>query len=201
MTPAIGVKPTGAIEQTAAIEQAGWKLPDRGRVGVLCLFATEFALFSIFVVAYVFYIGKSLTGPMPSEVLELPIWATICLLSSSITVAIAERALKSNQIQRFKVWTGATILLGLEFLRNTAVEWRHLINDFHLTITTNLFGTTFYSLVGLHASHVVIGLTLLLLSFILGLRGSMQGQARGFELLSWYWHFVDGVWVAVFTVV
>jgi cytochrome c oxidase subunit III len=201
MTPTIAIGRTGALAQTAAIEQPTWTLPDRGRVGVVCLFTTEFALFSIFVVAYVFYVGKSLSGPMPSEVLELPIWATICLLSSSVTVAIAERALKGNLIQRFKLWTGATILLGLEFLRNTAVEWRHLINDFHLTITTNLFGTTFFSLVGLHASHVAIGLTLLTLALVLGVRGSMQGQARRFELLSWYWHFVDAVWVAVFTVV
>src|SRR6202795_2453590 len=172
MAPSIPPNQTGALEEPGALKQAEWTLPDRGRVGVLCLFTTEFALFTIFVVAYVFYIGKSLAGPMPSQVLELPIWATICLLSSSITVAIAERALKANQIQRFRLWTGATILLGLEFLRNTAVEWRHLIHDFHLTITTNLFGTTFYSLVGLHASHVAIGLTLLLLTFILGLRGS-----------------------------
>jgi cytochrome c oxidase subunit 3 len=178
-----------------------WTLPDRGRVGVLCLITTEFAIFTIFVVAYVFYIGKSLSGPTPSQVLETPIWATICLLSSSLTVGIAERALKGNRIRQFQMWTGATILLGLEFLRNTAVEWRHLIKDFHLTITTNLFGTTFYSLVGLHASHVAIGLTLLLLSFVLGLRGSMQGQGRRFEFLAWYWHFVDAVWVVVFTVV
>ena len=193
--------PTVAIEQSGGIDRTDWILPDRGRVAVFCLFTTEFSLFSIFVVAYIFYIGKSLTGPTPSQVLELPIWATVCLLSSSVTVAIAERALKGNRVQQFKLWTGATILLGLEFLRQTAVEWRHLINDFHLTITTNLFGTTFYSLVGLHASHVAIGLTLLLIALVLGLRGSMLGQARRFELLSWYWHFVDAVWVAVFTVV
>ncbi len=184
-----------------AIEQSEWTLPDRGRVGVLCLIATEFALFTIYLVAYAFYIGKSLTGPTPSQVLELPIWPTICLLTSSITVGIAARALKSNQLQRFKVWTAVTILLGLEFLRQTALEWRHLIVDSHLTITTNLFGTTFYSLVGLHASHVVLGLTLLSLTLVLGLRGNMYGQARRFELLAWYWHFVDAVWVAVFTVV
>src|SRR6266849_10961026 len=98
---------------TIAIEQTEWTLPDRGRVGVICLIATEFALFTIFLVAYVFYIGKSLTGPTPSRVLELPIWPTICLLSSTITVSIAERALKSNQVQKFKVWTSVTILLGL----------------------------------------------------------------------------------------
>ena len=193
--------PNVALEQIGVTEQTGWTLPDRGRVAVLCLIVTEFTIFSIFVVAYIFYIGKSLSGPTPSQVLELPIWASICLLSSSLTVGIAERALKANRIQQFKLWTGATILLGLEFLRNTAVEWRHLINDFNLTITTNLFGTTFYSLVGLHASHVVIGLTLLLISLALGLRGSMQGQGRRFELLAWYWHFVDAVWVVVFTVV
>jgi cytochrome c oxidase subunit 3 len=201
MTPSIAANQTGPLEETGALKQAEWTLPDRGRVGVLCLFTTEFALFTIFVVAYVFYIGKSLAGPMPSQVLELPIWATICLLSSSITVAIAERALKGNRMRQFKLWTGATILLGIEFLRSTAVEWHHLINDSHLTITTNLFGTTFYSLVGLHASHVAIGLTLLTIALLLGLRGSMRGQGRRFELLSWYWHFVDAVWVAVFTVV
>lgn len=184
-----------------AIQQTEWTLPDRGRVGVLCLIATEFALFTIYLVAYAFYIGKSLTGPTPSQVLELPIWPTICLLTSSITVGTAARALKSNQLQKFKVWTAVTILLGLEFLRQTALEWRHLIVDSHLTITTNLFGTTFYSLVGLHASHVILGLTLLSLTLVLGLRGSMYGQARRFELLAWYWHFVDAVWVAVFTVV
>jgi cytochrome c oxidase subunit 3 len=193
--------PSVVLEQTGAPEQTGWTLPDRGRVAVLCLIVTEFTIFSIFVVAYIFYIGKSLSGPTPTQVLELPIWATICLLSSSLTVGIAERALKANRIQQFQLWTGATILLGLEFLRNTAVEWRHLINDFHLTITTNLFGTTFYSLVGLHASHVAVGLTLLLITLALGLRGSMQGQGRRFELLAWYWHFVDAVWVVVFTVV
>lgn len=189
MTPAI------------SLQQTEWKLPDRGRVGVLCLIATEFALFTIFVVAYVFYIGKSLSGPTPREVLELPIWPTVCLLSSSITVSLAERALKASRLHGFNLWTAVTVLLGLEFLRQTAREWRHLIVDYHLTITTNLFGTTFYSLVGLHASHVILGLSLLVLTFCLGLRGSMYGQSRRFELLAWYWHFVDAVWIVVFTVV
>ena len=201
MTPSVAASATGALQEAGALKQPEWTLPDRGRVAVICLFATEFALFTIFVVAYIFYLGKSLSGPTPGQVLELPIWATICLLSSSITVAFAGRALNSNQTQRFKLWVAATVLLGVEFLRNTAVEWRHLIRDFHLTISTNLFGTTFYSLVGLHASHVVIGLTLLSITLVLGLRGSMRGQSRRFELLAWYWHFVDAVWVAVFTVV
>ncbi len=178
-------------------------LLDRGKVGLLCLILTEVALFSIFVVAYIFYIGKSLNGPYPKDVLTLPIWATICLLSSSATVEMAIRSLRKHQDGPFKLWLGLTILLGAEFLQQTASEWHKLITQDHLTIATNLFGTTYYALVGLHASHVVIGLTLLTLVFVIALRGfNLAGpQERRVELLSWYWHFVDAVWVVVFTVV
>jgi cytochrome c oxidase subunit III len=174
---------------------------DRGRVGMVCLIGTESALFSIFVVAYVFYIGKSLSGPYP-DILNLPIWASICLLSSSATVEVAVKGLQKGLIGRFKLWMGITILLGLEFLRQTAIEWNKLITKEHLTISTNLFGTTYYSLVGLHASHVVIGLSLLSLVLILALTGArVHAYERKIELVSWYWHFVDVVWVIVFTVV
>jgi cytochrome c oxidase subunit 3/cytochrome o ubiquinol oxidase subunit 3 len=179
-----------------------WKLPDRGAVGIIFLILTETALFTIFVAAYLIYIGKSLTGPYPKDVLELPIVATICLLSSSLTIVFAEHALKHNMLARFKLWWLATICLGLEFLISTGVEWHKLIVEDHLTIRTNLFGTTFYSLVGLHASHVVVGLCFLLLVMIVTLLGfPIQTQLRRVLFLSWYWHFVDGVWVVVFTVV
>ena len=178
-------------------------LLDRGKVGLICLIFTEIALFSIFVVAYIFYIGKSLNGPYPKDVLTVPIWATICLLSSSATVEMAIRSLRRHAAGAFKLWLGLTILLGAEFLHRTAVEWHKLITQDHLTIATNLFGTTYYALVGLHASHVVIGLTLLTLVFLIALRGFNVGgpQERRVELLSWYWHFVDAVWVVVLTVV
>jgi len=177
-------------------------LIDRGKVGVICLIATEATIFMIFVIAYVFYIGKSLSGPYPNEVLTLPIWATVCLLSSSLTVEMAVRGLRADARSRFLLWMGITVLLGLEFLRQTGMEWNKLINHDHLTISTNLFGTTYYALVGLHASHVVIGLTLLSLVFLLSLSGvKLHAHERRVELLSWYWHFVDAVWVIVFTVV
>jgi cytochrome c oxidase subunit 3/cytochrome o ubiquinol oxidase subunit 3 len=175
---------------------------DRGKVGLICLLLTEVALFSIFVTAYLFFLGKSPTGPYPADVLIVPVWGTICLLSSSLTAELAVRSLRANAMRRFQLWLGITILLGLEFLRQTGIEWRKLINVDGLTISTNVFGTTYYSLVGLHASHVVIGLTLLLLVFVLGLGGaSLHKHERRIELLSWYWHFVDAVWVVVFTVV
>ncbi len=135
-----------------------WKLPDRGTVGIIFLIITETSLFTIFVAAYLIYIGKSLTGPFPKDVLERPILATICLLSSSLTIVFAEHALKKNHLGRFKLWWLGTILLGGYFLLATGVEWRKLIYEDHLTISTNLFGSTFYSLVGLHASHVIVGI-------------------------------------------
>ncbi len=182
--------------------ESDWHLPDRGLVGILCLIATESALFIIFVVAYLYYIGKSLNGPYPRDVLTLPTVSTICLLSSSITIVLAEHALEKQAIGRFKLWWALTIALAIVFLTSTGLEWRHLIQDEHLTIATNLFGTTFYSLVGLHATHVVVGLGFLLLTLITTLAGfPIYTQARRVKMLSWYWHFVDAVWVVVFTVV
>src|SRR3954471_19743642 len=146
----------------SAIERE-WTMPDRGTIGIIFLMITESSLFTIFVVAYLVYSGRSLNGPYPKDVLELPIVSTICLLSSSLTVVIAEHALKRNQLGRFKLWWLVTMVLGGEFLTATGVEWYHLIYKEGLTISTNLFGTTYYSLVGLHASHVVVGLFFLLI--------------------------------------
>jgi cytochrome c oxidase subunit 3/cytochrome o ubiquinol oxidase subunit 3 len=185
-----------------AEQEFDWKLPSSRKVAVICLILTETCLFSIFVVAYLFYLGKSLTGPTPREVLELPVLSTICLLSSSVTIMLAERAFDRDRAGIFKLWWLATIVLAGFFLTSTAIEWYRLIYQKGLTISTNLFGTTFYSLVGLHASHVIVGLCLMVLVFILSLRGYVTGMHRErIEMITWYWHFVDAVWVVVFTVV
>jgi cytochrome c oxidase subunit 3 len=174
----------------------------RGKVGLTCLILTEVSLFSIFVTAYLFFMGKSPSGPYPADVLTLPLWATACLLSSSLTVEMAVRSLGREAMGSFKLWMGLTILLGVEFLRQTALEWQKLIDVDHLTIATNVFGTTYYSLVGLHATHVIIGLCLLLVALVAGFTGtSLHKHEPRIELLSWYWHFVDVVWIVVFTVV
>src|ERR1043166_2628551 len=187
---------------TLPAESAEWVLPSRRKVGVISLIVTETALFTIFAVAYLFYIGKSLTGPYPAQVLEPPILATICLLSSSATIMLAERAFRREASGAFRLWWLITILLALVFLGWTAFEWRRLIYEHNLTIATNLFGTSFYSLVGLHATHVVAGLTLLTLIFSLSLRGVVtRSYSEHIEIISRYWHFVDAVWVVVFTVV
>ena len=179
-----------------------WKLPSSRKVAIVCLILTETGLFSIFVAAYLFYLGKSLTGPTPREVLETPIIPTICLLGSSVTIMLAERALRRENRRPFQLWWAVTILLAALFLGATAIEWHKLITVDHLTISTNLFGTTFYSLVGLHASHVIVGLCLLTLVLVFSLRGLVTPvQHQRIEMVSWYWHFVDAVWVVVFTVV
>jgi cytochrome c oxidase subunit III len=179
-----------------------WTLPYRGTVGMACLIVAESAIFIIFVVAYIFYIGKSLTGPTPAQVLELPIFGTICLLSSSITVHYAVSALRKDNLRNCSLWLAGTVLLGTIFLVTTGQEWYHLIRYEGLTLQTNLFGTTYYSLVGLHATHVVVGLIMLSIALVLSLRGRVKEEhSEKLEVLSIYWHFVDAVWVVVFTVV
>ena len=120
----------------------------------------------------------------------------------TVTVVLAERAFRRGRTGGFQLWWLLTIILAVTFLGSTASEWQRLIFKDHLTISTNLFGTTFYSVVGLHATHVIVGLILLVLVLILSLRGYVrEAHAEHIEMLSWYWHFVDGVWVIVFTVV
>ena len=172
------------------------------RVGMAGLIVAEASLFAVFVVAYLYNLGRSLSGPSPREVLSVPVVGTVCLLSSSVTVARGARALARGRVGRCGAWLAATIVLGAVFLVGTATEWSRLITRDGLTISTNLFGTTFYALVGLHASHVVVGLVMLSLITVFAWRRALRPtDAERVELVSWYWHFVDGVWVVVLTVV
>jgi cytochrome c oxidase subunit 3 len=191
------------IEPTPVVETApAWSLPDRGTVGMLSFIIAEAAIFTIFVVAYLFYLGKSLSGPTPGEVLEVPIFYTICLLSSSVTVHLAAKRLARGARPTFLALWLLTIVLGGLFMYGTAQEWHRLIYEHGLTISTNLFGTTYYSLVGLHAFHVTVGLLMLAIVLVLGIAGRVgASQSARVDVLSLYWHFVDAVWVVVFIVV
>jgi cytochrome c oxidase subunit 3/cytochrome o ubiquinol oxidase subunit 3 len=149
----------------------------RGKVGTLCLIMSESTFFAIFLVAYLFYTGKSLNGPYPAEVLDLPVLATVCLLSSSITIWFAVTSLEKGHIARFSASLFVTMLLGCTFL-------------------------TFYSLVGFHAAHVTIGVLIMGLIVVLSLRGHVQSEhSERVDMVSWYWHFVDIVWIFVLTIV
>jgi cytochrome c oxidase subunit III len=166
------------------------------------LIAGETAIFTIFIVAYIYYIGKSLSGPTPRQILSVPIFNTVCLLSSSLTIHFAVRALERGRIAAFRLFWFLTLTLGAIFLVGTGREWHRLIYREGFTISTNLFGTTYYSLVGLHAFHVSVGVLGLLTVMVFALAARVnQEHAERLHVFSLYWHFVDTVWIAVFTVV
>src|SRR5215831_275260 len=193
---------TNAITTPALEMPEGWSLPYRGTVGMAALIIAESSIFTIFVVAYLYYVGKSVTGPTPRDVLEIPIFFTICLLSSSLTIHFAGRFLSRDSRGAFLGLWVLTIILGGLFLYGTGREWHRLIYEHGLKISTNLFGTTYYSLVGLHAFHVTAGLVMLCVVLIFGLAGRIdRHQSARVGVLSLYWHFVDSAWVVVFTVV
>jgi cytochrome c oxidase subunit 3/cytochrome o ubiquinol oxidase subunit 3 len=175
-----------------------------GQWGMVSFLVSEMALFGTLIVTYIFYLGRDVVGPTPVEALSLSlvVWTTACLLASSGTVHVAERTLERGNQGGFIRWWLATIVLGAVFLVGTGFEWHDLIYHHNLTISRNLFGTTYYTLVGLHAIHVTGGVTIMLIVLGLALgRHVTSANRAGVGLVSWYWHFVDVVWVVVFTVV
>ena len=174
----------------------------RGRVGMWCLIAAESAIFSIFVVAYLYYAGKSLSGPTPRQVLHVPYFNSACLFSSSFTIVMAEHAITRGKTRLFGIWWLLTIVLGAIFILGTAREWYGLIYHEGVTISSSLFGTTFYSLVGLHAFHVLVGLTGLSIIMIFTALGYVKREhSERIGVFAMYWHFVDAIWVVVLSVV
>ena len=134
--------------------------------------------------------------------LHFPWLGSILLFGSSGTIIVAENHLNKGSLGGFHLWWGITFAAGVGFILWTMNEWLHLIYQEGLTIRTNLFGSTFYSLVGLHASHVVVGAFLLGLILVMSLTGRIRHyHHEHIEMISWYWHFVDCVWVVVITVV
>ena len=187
---------------TPEFPSADWSQLSHRRAGVIGLIIAEASLLGIFVVAYLFYIGKSLNGPYPKDVLGVPVLNTVCLLASSVTVGLAVRALRQGHRHLVSTWLPVTVALGLAFLAGTAREWYGLIVDHGLTIGTNLFGTTFFVLTGFHGAHVTVGILMLLTLFSMSVIGKLpQEDSLKVEMIGLYWHFVDVVWIVIFTVV
>lgn len=185
--------------------------------GMASFLLSEVAFFGTLIVTYVAFMGKDRVGPTPAEALSMPlvIVSTICLLSSSGVIHAALRSLQRGNQQRFRLLLAGTIALGIAFLTGTGIEWHGLITDKQLTIGRNLFGTTYYTLVGFHALHVTVGVIAMLIVLGLAWSGDLRTQTglseagykidpqhrTGAELVGWYWHFVDAVWIVVFLVV
>ncbi len=172
---------------------------------MIAFLISEASFFGTLLMAYVYFLSQTTSGdPRPSQVFHLPIvlLASACLFSSSLTIHLAEKALAHTRQETFLKWWGLTIALGTFFLIGTMWEWSDLIGKWGLTISRNLFGTTYFTLVGFHALHVTVGVTVMSIVFGLGLKNQITAQNRmGVEVISWYWHFVDAVWLAVFTLV
>jgi cytochrome c oxidase subunit 3 len=129
----------------------------------------------------------------------LPLWNTIVLLTSSFTVHIAHTAIKNNNRSKFNLWLGITVALGAIFLVLQAEEYIHAYQHMGLTLESGIYGTTFFMLTGFHGAHVTMGTIMLLIQFLRGLKGHFNAEDQfGFEAASWYWHFVDVVWVGLF---
>jgi cytochrome c oxidase subunit 3 len=175
------------------------------KAGMLAFLGSEAAFFGTLIMTYVYFLHQTTHGePNPRQVFRLPmvLAASACLLASSATIYAAEKALRRNGMQAFLGWWGLTIVLAVLFLLGTMLEWTDLINRWGLTISRNLFGTTYFTLVGFHALHITIGVVVM--SMVFGLAWCRQITARnktGVQVVSWYWHFVDAVWLVVFGLV
>jgi len=174
-----------------------------GRCGMVAFLASEVAFFGTLIVAYLKYLGADNGELTPANMLHLPtaLVNTALLVSSSITIAWAATALARGSHKAACRWLALTVLLGLGFLGVTASEWYDLISR-GLTLRTNLFGTTYFTLIGFHAGHVTLGLlAMICLLAILSSQKQVGFLAEPVELVSWYWHFVDGVWIVLLLVV
>jgi cytochrome c oxidase subunit 3 len=130
----------------------------------------------------------------------LPLWNTLILLSSSFTVHVAHTAILKGNMKKFNLWLGITVALGIIFLFLQAAEYYEAYAHFGLTLNSGIYGSTFFMLTGFHGFHVAMGMTMLLIQLIRSVKGKHFTAADhfGFEASSWYWHFVDVVWVFLF---
>jgi heme/copper-type cytochrome/quinol oxidase subunit 3 len=165
--------------------------------------ASDCLLFGALIASYVLYRGASLTGPYPADVFDIPYTSvsSFVLLASSLTMVLALAAIQRGDQGRLRIWLLATALLGMTFVGGQVYEFTTFAEE-GLTLTTSLFSTTFYVLTGFHGTHVTVGILMLLTLVGLSLGGRItQDRAEAVELVGLYWHFVDIVWIVIFTVV
>lgn len=175
---------------------------ERNKLGVLIFLLSEAAFFVFLILAYVYLHGRVTQGPTAAQALD-PLSAgiyTVFLLASSLTVWLAGRSLaRSRRLAWF--WLGATVVLGVIFIVGQGREWLRLLGE-GISVSTNVFGTTFFTLTGFHGLHVLMGLIALTILLGLGGTGRLRGSTSvALESVSVYWHFVDVVWIVIFTVI
>ncbi len=190
-----------ALEDAAARLEGRLRAADHHRLLMIFFICSESVFFLSLIVAYITYHGAS--GTKPGDVLSVPRTGlfSLALFASSATIWRAERAHRRREGGRMRFWLLATIALGVIFLCGQALEWRGLIAG-GVTLSRDLFGTTFFTLTGFHGLHVIVGLIALATLTAIGFAGELDGGDEvALSTVSLYWHFVDAVWVVVFSVI
>jgi heme/copper-type cytochrome/quinol oxidase subunit 3 len=179
------------------------RIPDRAKVGVGLFILSEAGFFGVLLISYIYFYVLPSRGPGAAASLNAArtLVFSICLFLSSATIHMAGRSFRLGRPNAVSMWLALTVLLGAVFIAGQANEYRGLL-EHGVTLSTNLFGTTFFTLTGFHGLHVLVGLCAL--GTLLGatIRGRLSNlHLSGFEAVSMYWHFVDAVWVVIFSVV
>jgi len=176
---------------------------DNRKLFMWVFLASECMFFGSLIATFLLYRGRSLEGPYPQDVFNIPYTSvsSFVLLMSSLTMVLALSAIQRGDQRALRVWLLATALLGATFLGGQAFEFTDFVHK-GLTLDKNLFGTTFFVLTGIHGTHVAVGVLMLLSLLGLSLRGRLtQSSSMSVELIGLYWHFVDVVWIVIFTVI
>ncbi len=176
---------------------------DSRKMAFWTFIGSECLLFGTLIATYLVYEGRSVVGPTPQEILNIPITSvsTFDLLMSSLAMVMALAAVERGDKLWARAWLAATVMLGLIFLGFQAYEFTTFVHE-GLTLKTNLFGSTFFVLTGFHGGHVAIGVIWLSTLLVRSLQGKLGPEkALNVELAGLYWHFVDVVWIVIFTVV
>jgi heme/copper-type cytochrome/quinol oxidase subunit 3 len=176
---------------------------DNRKLGIWVFIGSECLFFGTLISTYMVYRGRSLQGPYPHEVLNIPLItvSTFVLLMSSLTMVLGVAAIQGRDVRAARRWLLATAALGCVFLAGQVYEFNHFVHE-GLGLTTNLFGATFYVMVGFHGAHVTVGVVWLLTLWVLLTRGRLGARDEAVvDMVGLYWHFVDVVWIAIFTLV
>ena len=165
--------------------------------------ASDCLFFGSFIAAYLLYRGRSLVGPYPEDLFDIPFTSVsaFILLMSSVTMVLALAAIQRGNVRNMRIWLFTTAVLGTLFIAGQVFEFTEF-NHEGLSLSTNLFGTTFFVLTGFHGAHVTVGVLILMSLFVVSMRGGIQQKdSLAIELAGLYWHFVDIVWIVIFTLV
>ena len=176
---------------------------DTWKLGFWTFLGSETLFFGSFIATYMIYAGRNIQGPLPHEILDVPLTtiSTFVLLMSSLAMVLALAAVQQGKRKQSLIWLLVTPVMGLFFLGFQAYEFTHFYHE-GLTLSTNLFGSSFFILTGFHGAHVTIGVVWLLILWLQNLAGRIgPDDALKVEIAGLYWHFVDIVWIVIFTLI